>query len=150
MDRHLEMQGDPALVDLPEYALRLTMPGHAYNMLAAQIQTNVARDGNGSAGDCGGDGLILNPHLRLVNHACDGNCNLAYAPAAAGDTSGCECRLGDYALQTVRAIRAGEELTYSYIGSQMLAAPEAVEERRALLHRRWGFHCECDLCRRQG
>lgn len=143
--RHLEAQGDPALVELPEWALATRTPAAEYNLLAARLQSNIARHHDG-------EGLILNPLIRLANHACDGNTDLAWVPpeaAAAASAREPPCEAGHYVLRARRAVRAGEELTYSYIGNHVLLEQSDLAERRALLLRRWGFECRCALCRAQ-
>ena len=57
--------------------------------------------------------------------------------------------MGNYVLRAKRLIRAGEELAYSYIGEHVLASSDERNERRALLHRRWGFWCVCPRCEAQ-
>jgi hypothetical protein len=134
--RHLEAQGDGPDEGLPEWAVRLGTSVATYNLLAAQLQSNVARDASG-------EGLCLQPKIRLANHSCAGNMQLGYAPDW---PSACPCGLGHYILQAMRPIRAGEELRYSYIGEGVLVEAGAREQRRAVLHRQWGFWCECSRC----
>ena len=141
--RHLEMQDEA--VELPDWATLLGVPAAKYNLLAAQLQSNVARGATSE----GGDGFILNPRIRLANHACDGNVELAYSPdsdPAAGGRPGCSCGLGNYLLRATRPIPEGTELCFSYIGDHVLAGAADRDERRELLHRRWGFWCECNRC----
>lgn len=135
--RHLDAQ-ETSEADLPEWATRLQMPVARYNLLAAQLQSQIARDEHGT-------GLILLPSIRLANHACEPTTELGYAPDM--DTS-CPCGHGQYVLRALHDVRAGAELTFSYIGSQLLEATH-LDERRELLQRRWGFHCECHLCTAQ-
>ena len=66
-----------------------------------------------------------------------------------GGVPGCPCSVGNYVLRAKRFIRAGEELTYSYIGEHVLASSDELNERRALLERRWGFWCACPKCEEQ-
>ena len=67
VQRHLDMQGDGPEEGLPEWAVRLGTPVADYNLLAAQLQSNVGR----AAPECGsGEGLCLNPITRLANHSC--------------------------------------------------------------------------------
>ena len=143
LTRHYEMQDED--VELPEWAKRLALSAAAYNMLAAQLQSNIARDATG-------DGLILYPRIRFANHSCAGNteiCLFEGADSALGGVPGHQCSVGNYVLRAKRFIRAGEELTYSYIGEHVLASSDELNERRALLHRRWGFWCECPWCEAQ-
>ena len=102
MPRHLEAQGDGP-DEMPQWALDCGTPAAGYNLLAAQLQSNVARHAEGG-------GFVLNPQaramhmhmhthahmhtmhmhmpchacwqLRLVNHACGGaaNTELAWVP----------------------------------------------------------------------
>ena len=213
---HFEMQDEA--VELPQWALDIGLPACAYNMLAAQLQSNIARDATG-------DALCLNPLLRFANHACDPNTEIGYHPdadSALGGVSACKCGVGCYVLRAKRRIVANEELCFncapiapprlslshththlththththtpsrsvtfvlsqapdlflepsaglarplnslfpvshtrsrpllpslSDIGEHVLAGAEEREQRRALLHRRWGFWCECTLCVRQ-
>ena len=62
LQRHLEMQGDGP-DEMPQWALACGTSASQYNLLAAQLQSNVARHAEGG-------GFVLNPQLRLVNHAC--------------------------------------------------------------------------------
>ena len=50
---------------------------------------------------------------------------------------------GSLGARAARAIRRGEEVTYSYLG---VGPPPPASARRELLLRRWGFRCECELC----
>ena len=91
-----------------------------------------------------GNGLICLPEIRLVNHACDANTEIAYAPDM--EPERCSCGLGCLVLRAIKPIRSGDEITFSYIGSDMLMGADDGEERRALLQRRWDFRCECARC----
>eukprot|EP00928_Gymnodinium_smaydae_P071978 TRINITY_DN55434_c0_g1_i1.p1 TRINITY_DN55434_c0_g1~~TRINITY_DN55434_c0_g1_i1.p1 ORF type:complete len:291 (-),score=69.80 TRINITY_DN55434_c0_g1_i1:9-881(-) len=128
LQRHLEMQ-DTTDEELPEWARSLALASADYNLLAAQLQSNVASDG---------EGVVLCPLIHLANHACDGNSEFAPCPDGAGH----------FVLRVLRPVAPGEELTYSYLGDQLLGDQD-VEERRAVLRRRWGFDCCCSLCERQ-
>lgn len=133
---HLDMQ-ETTDDDLPEWARRLPeWTPERYNALAATLQSNVARHAEGG-------GLILNPMIRLCNHSCEPNTELCWDPS---DVGACPCGLGHYVVRALRPIDAGEELTYSYIGTGMLCTAEDARERRAVLSRRWGFDCSCGLC----
>lgn len=135
--RHVEMQ-DTTEEELPEWAARLGVHAAAYNVLAGQIQSQVMREESGN-------GLVLLPHIRLTNHACDPNTEIAYAPEL--EPQVCSCGLGHFVLRALRDIPAGEELTYSYVGG--LKGADQLDERRQRLRRRWGFDCQCALCRAQ-
>lgn len=146
LQRHLDMQDDD--VELPAWAVQLGVSAAQYNLLAAQLQSNVARD----ATSVGGEAICLNPRLRLANHSCIANVELASCPDAnpsEGGAAGCSCGLGNYALRAKRPIDAGEELCFSYIGDGQLASTAERDERREVLHRRWGFWCNCTLCMEQ-
>jgi hypothetical protein len=144
--RHLEAQGEGP-EEMPEWALACGLGASAYNMLAAQLQSNLARHAEGG-------GLVLNPNLRLINHACGSaaNMELAWHPPGASSAShtrdSCSCGNGHYVLRARRPISADEEVTFSFIGDSLVAPDDRVE-RQALLLRRWGFCCDCDLCVQQ-
>jgi hypothetical protein len=73
---------------------------------------------------------ILIPEVARLNHNC--RPNTAYHFTA------------ETLTQTVLALRSippGEELTISYIPQL-----QPQKDRRALLHKSWGFHCDCSLC----
>lgn len=136
VQRHLDMQ-ETTDDDLPEWARRLKWTPEQYNALAATLQSNVARHAEGG-------GLILNPVIRLCNHSCRPNTELCWDPS--DNSAACPCGLGHYVVRALRPIRAGDELTYSYIGTGVLCGAEDAEERRSVLSRRWGFDCSCGLC----
>ena len=135
VQRHLDMQ-ETTDDDLPEWARKLQWTPEKYNAVAATLQSNVARHAEGG-------GLILNPMVRLCNHSCRPNAELCWDPS---DADACPCGLGHYVVRALRPIHAGEELTYSYIGTGMLSGAEDAHERWAVLSRRWGFDCTCGLC----
>ena len=146
MQRHLDMQGDGPGT-LPRWARAIRMATHSYNLLAAQLQSNVATH-------AGGGGLILFPSLRFANHRCASAANTELCWVSEPDEStssegrSCRCGVGDYRLRALEAIPAGHEISFSYIGNT-LVKPEDLTERQALLFRRWGFHCSCSLCLKQ-
>ena len=137
MQRHLDMQ-ETDEHDLPAWARELDWTPERYNVLAATLQSNVARHAEGG-------GLILNPMIRLCNHSCEPNTEICWDPT---DAQSCECGLGHYLLRVSRPIGKGEELTFSYIG-EVLCEDTQAEDRGALLTRRWGFACLCGMCTRQ-
>ena len=139
VQRHLDMQ-DTGEEELPEWARALRWTPDKYNALAATLQSNIARHAEGG-------GLVLNPMLRLANHSCEPNTDICWDPVTWPHE--CACGLGHYILRARRPIRQGEEVTFSYIGTGALCSPFELEERRALLQRRWGFSCACGLCARQ-
>jgi hypothetical protein len=146
VERHLALQGEGPEV-MPSWAVACGVDAASYNLLASQLQSNLARHADGG-------GLILNPSIRLVNHACGSaaSMELAWHPpgaSAAWHTSdGCACAVGHYVLRARRHIAAGEEVTYSFVGDT-LSLPSERLERRAILLRRWGFVCGCALCVQQ-
>ena len=135
--KHWEQQ-QTTCEDLPTWAKSLNFQPEEYNLLAARLQSNVVRHD-----DVNNSGLVLNPLIRLANHACDPNTDLAWAPDV---QTNCACGAGQFMLVARRDIEVGEEITYSYIGPAELYPVTA--DRRALLLRRWGFECDCSLCRR--
>ena len=136
VQRHFDAQ-ETTEDELPEWATQIGLALDEYNLLAAQLQTQVAREEQGG-------GLICLPKIRLVNHACDANTEIAYAPEL--EAGCCPCGLGHYVLRAIKHIRAGDEITFSYIGASTLMEAEAAEQRRQLLQRRWDFRCECVRC----
>ena len=73
---------------------------------------------------------------RFMNH----NVRRANVEACMSDT-GCFVY-----FEAARDISPGEELRYSYIGEGVLVEAGAREQRREILHRQWGFWCECGRC----
>ena len=59
MPRHLEAQGDGP-DEMPQWALDCGTPAAGYNLLAAQLQSNVARHAEGG-------GFVLNPQARAMH-----------------------------------------------------------------------------------
>ena len=141
LPRHLALQETTA-DELPEWATKAWVTLGRYNLLAAQLQSQIMRH----AGD--NSGMVMLPSIRLANHACEGNTELAYAPDMEAD--GCACGLGHYVLRALTDIPAGAELTFSYIGKDEHMGAADLGERQALLKRRWGFDCACALCCAQG
>ena len=88
VQRHFDAQ-ETTEDELPEWATRIGLALDEYNLLAAQLQTQVAREEQGG-------GLICLPKIRLVNHACDANTEIAYAPEL--EAGRCPCGLGHYVL----------------------------------------------------
>ena len=138
VQRHLDQQGDGPDV-MPRWARAIRMRPADYNVLAARLQSNVARHVDG-------EGLVLWPHLRMTNHACGDSANCEICRVPGSGESGSD--LGSYALRAVRQITAGEEIVWSYHGDA-LSQREELDERRALLFHRWGFWCQCGHCRSQ-
>ena len=70
MPRHLEAQGDGP-DEMPQWALDCGTPAAGYNLLAAQLQSNVARHAEGG-------GFVLNPqacamHTHMDTHMAHGH-----------------------------------------------------------------------------
>ena len=139
VSRHLAAQ-ETTEAELPYWATQSALGIKEYNLLAAMLQSQVCREEKG-------DSLVLLPRIRLANHACNANTELAYAPEL--DPERCACGFGNYVLRTLRDVKCGEEVTFSYIGTSMLMGTEDCNERRQLLQRRWDFMCGCALCRAQ-
>uniref|UniRef100_A0A7S4B9U3 SET domain-containing protein n=1 Tax=Chrysotila carterae TaxID=13221 RepID=A0A7S4B9U3_CHRCT len=95
---HYEMQ-DTVEAELPDWSRELGLQVNQYNTLAAQLQSNVARvhDGDDS-------GLVLNPILRLCNHSCAPNAQLAWTAAPSAE---CPCGVGQFRLLALQDIGAG-------------------------------------------
>uniref|UniRef100_A0A7S4B8N0 SET domain-containing protein n=1 Tax=Chrysotila carterae TaxID=13221 RepID=A0A7S4B8N0_CHRCT len=129
---------DTVEAELPDWSRELGLQVNQYNTLAAQLQSNVARvhDGDDS-------GLVLNPILRLCNHSCAPNAQLAWTAAPSAE---CPCGVGQFRLLALQDIGADEEIRYTYIGTPGIDAPLSADRRRALLQRRWGFWCGCSMC----
>lgn len=154
LDRHLEMQ-DTTDAELPEWAVNLGWTANEYNVLAAQLQSNVARHHDGEQDQGARASVILLPRLHLCNHACGSAANVELgweplggppAPVVGSGGGDCPCGVGHYVLIARRAIAEGEELCFSYIGSHVLCERDDMEERRTVLKQRWGFDCQCPLC----
>ena len=77
-----------------------------YNLLAAQLQTNVLRHAAAPEDDPNQCELVLLPQLRLCNHACDANAVLEWAPRC--HTLGGAEAVGVYVLRALRSIGEGE------------------------------------------
>ena len=77
-----------------------------YNLLAAQLQTNVLRHAAAPDDDPKQCELVLLPQLRLCNHACDANAVLEWAPRC-HSLGGVEA-VGVYVLRALRSIGEGE------------------------------------------
>jgi len=70
-------------------------------------------------------GSVMYPQASLLNHSCHPNC----AAVATGNA---------LQLVTLRAVRAGEELTYCYLRSFREQGRETLDT--------WGFTCSCARC----
>ncbi|CAE7022737.1 Smyd3 [Symbiodinium sp. KB8] len=84
-------------------------------------------------------GIGLARRIALMNHSCRPNCEIDYS------------NNGTAIVVALRELRAGEELTISYVDEQSLPVRR---RRRALwlmqaplsAMRRYGFHCYCSRC----
>eukprot|EP01137_Pigoraptor_chileana_P005898 Opistho-2@49591 len=76
----------------------------------------------------------LFPTAAMASHSCVPNMRLLPHP---------ETALG-MRYAAIRAIKAGELLTYSYVAPNVLILP--TNNRREMLYRSWGFVCECEGC----
>ncbi|CAE7267461.1 ANK1 [Symbiodinium microadriaticum] len=77
-----------------------------------------------------GAGVFLT--ISRANHSCRPTCAFVL-----GEEGMCS-------LVAVRQIKAGEEVTVSYISESSLLLP--VLQRRSALYRPWQFHCQCERC----
>jgi len=78
----------------------------------------------------------LYPWVCRANHSCSPNCNYYH-----------NSDLGLQQLFCVRHIRAGEEITVSYLPDNMFAARS---QRRAFLLKTHNFVCQCSICSLEG
>ncbi|KAJ3228164.1 hypothetical protein HK099_006044 [Clydaea vesicula] len=75
--------------------------------------------------------------LRLCNHSCYPNSEVAeFTDETTGEIY--------YHLITTRDIKAGEEITISYLERYVLM--EKCTSRRRILEGQYGFECHCELC----
>eukprot|EP00873_Tetraselmis_striata_P027741 jgi/Tetstr1/448005/TSEL_035307.t1 len=72
-----------------------------------------------------------------LNHSCQPNVEHCWNPTLKGET-----------LHAAVDVRAGEELTLSYLGEDWLFRPR--EQRLAYLSHGWGFECRCEPCSLEG
>ena len=86
MPRHLEAQGDGP-DELPQWALDCGTPAASYNLLAAQLQSNVARHAEGG-------GFVLNPqacamhtHMICTCAPCSCTCDAIHAGSSGSSTT---------------------------------------------------------------
>eukprot|EP00928_Gymnodinium_smaydae_P083415 TRINITY_DN66648_c0_g1_i1.p1 TRINITY_DN66648_c0_g1~~TRINITY_DN66648_c0_g1_i1.p1 ORF type:complete len:289 (-),score=70.36 TRINITY_DN66648_c0_g1_i1:143-988(-) len=84
-------------------------------------------------------GLALFEYIASGNHACEPNCEIV-RPQVAGPVRSIAT------LRSLRAVAAGDELTYSYVPSLILLAP--TKDRRDFLRIHRGFRCHCNWCQR--
>jgi hypothetical protein len=100
-------------------------------------------------------GAGIFPLGALLNHSCEPSCVIVYEQRAKGekrdrravmDGGGAVCPEAFHHIQTIRTVRdvkAGEELTHSYIDTAAITS-----KRRAHLAERYYFHCRCTRCLR--
>lgn len=87
-----------------------------------------------------GENAFMSIGLIFTNHSCDPNCRRIPITSIAAFRSGLA------GLEAIREIRAGEEMTWNYLGQEL---PEAVRDRQRLLRREYGFYCTCARCRQE-
>eukprot|EP00316_Scyphosphaera_apsteinii_P001825 CAMPEP_0119323534 /NCGR_PEP_ID=MMETSP1333-20130426/60948_1 /TAXON_ID=418940 /ORGANISM="Scyphosphaera apsteinii, Strain RCC1455" /LENGTH=292 /DNA_ID=CAMNT_0007331007 /DNA_START=41 /DNA_END=919 /DNA_ORIENTATION=+ len=134
--------------EIPAWARLHSLSADAYAQLGAQLQSNICRLGDSltEPDDDVLHAMMLLPQLRLVNHSCDPNCELLWDPGMQqGCVCGGACGGGCFLLKARRAICAGEELSFSYLGLQPISTLSC-EARRQELLKGWGFWCGCPLC----
>ena len=78
------------------------------------------------------EGVAVLGFCASINHSCEPNCEIVYIHDA------------NALVVSTRAISEGDELTIPYVPTSL-----PVEKRRAMLLRRYGFHCECAKCQRE-
>ena len=104
---------------------RLGIPADQSARLQAVLASNTFRNNTARC---------LCPVMAMVNHSCDPNCRVYWAPPSPSH----QHRL---VLEARRDIKAGEELTITYCCS-MLATPA----RQTKLRTSKGFQCVCSRC----
>ena len=89
------------------------------------------------------DHLVLSVPASIVNHDCEPNTQRRTVVRT--DDSASISML----VQTIniRPLRAGDELTLSYLNEEQLKLP--VKQRRKQLVRGWGLRCQCGRCKRE-
>ncbi|KEJ83082.1 SET domain protein [Oxytricha trifallax] len=80
---------------------------------------------------------LLFKSANLINHSCVPNCSKTYIRE---DSS-------VIFVKAIRDIQENEEITISYLNDTELAKPYG--QRKEILFNRWGFKCECTLCKYQ-
>ncbi|OQS03686.1 hypothetical protein THRCLA_03998 [Thraustotheca clavata] len=70
------------------------------------------------------------PWGAMVNHSCDNNCAVTYAP-----------KTHNMQLRAIRPIHSGEEITQTYVD---VGLPP--QNRRRQLKEHYHFHCQCARC----
>ncbi|WEW61399.1 hypothetical protein PRK78_006889 [Emydomyces testavorans] len=105
-------------------ALHNNFPGK--HPFSGTVKTNALPCGPGS--ELGG----IYPTICLINHNCLPNAHHSWNSDTNRET-----------IHAIRPISAGEEITISYVGGDMLSS-----SRRAFLQSGFGFDCDCRLCAR--
>jgi hypothetical protein len=113
----------------------------AFIRLSCQPQKDTKEDGlisrmQMNAFSLDSTGQTIFPRISSFNHSCRPNC--LFTPDI-------------YNVASIRAlvdIREGDELTIDYSPDD-IEALKPVEERKAFIESRWGFHCACDACKDQ-
>lgn len=103
------------------------MPEETVAKLMFQIRTNAVEVDVGGKAAC-----ALSAWVGYTNHSCE--------PSAAVSVG----RDGRVTMVALRAIKAGEEVSISYINGAT-----ALEERQEVLKEHYGFSCKCPKCLRE-
>eukprot|EP00919_Chromeraceae_sp_WS-2016_P015014 GHVR01035327.1.p1 GENE.GHVR01035327.1~~GHVR01035327.1.p1 ORF type:complete len:335 (+),score=52.86 GHVR01035327.1:42-1046(+) len=117
----------------------LTSSGkHAVNKLlpiGGSIREKYSLNAMSLSFDSSESGLCVT--MSRVNHDCKGNCDHYYS-----------YRLGVKILVARRAIMEGEELNFTYCGDTGVRDTHSIRKKK--LQRKFGFTCDCYVCRDVG
>jgi len=124
--RTLHVPENYATTETPEWVMqgRGYVSSMEWSRALAQAQSNGFRSEEGS--------MLLLEKTALFNHSCKPNAAAYFHQGRATAE-----------VRALREIGQGQEIALCY-DSQLLLMPR--EERRKILHRRWGFVCECPRC----
>lgn len=86
-----------------------------------------------------GERIAIAPILAFCNHSCEPNCTIL------ADNTVESFKSKIVGLRAAHDIKAGEEITWSYLGS----ISGSFEERQRILKERFGFRCNCSRCHRE-
>ena len=86
-----------------------------------------------------GERMSIALGLAFANHSCEPNCTRLVFDSIEGYRSRAE------GLRATRTIRAGEEVTWSYL----ITTSDSLEDRQRTLREKFGFRCNCDRCYRE-
>lgn len=92
---------------------------------------------------------VLFALISRVNHACEPNCSKrTYVDTGESllNLGGAEKPSINHCIEAIRDIRAGEEISISYLANGAFEHAGKVE-RRQMLQNAWGFTCACNVCR---